>query len=97
MTGERDHDMRIFEKQAHRERRTEVGDILFDAIFDIANEAYIHQQKADKEEIDPRNWREWQQLFIEGQPITTESAEKETQDDTSEGCVLDSRELDDYL
>ena len=43
MTAERDHDMRIFEKQAHRERRTNVGEILFDAIFDIANEAYIHQ------------------------------------------------------
>lgn len=69
MTRERDHDMRIFEKQAHRERRTDVGEIIFDAIFEIANEAYIHQQKSDTEDLDPRNWREWQQLFIEGKQI----------------------------
>jgi len=59
MTKERDHDMRIFEKQAHRERRTDVGELLFNSIFEIANEAYIHQQKADTEDLDKRNWREW--------------------------------------
>jgi hypothetical protein len=42
MTRERDHDMRIFEKQANREKRTDVGEIIFNAIFEIANEAYIH-------------------------------------------------------
>lgn len=39
---ERDHEMRILAKQAHRERRNEFGAVLFDAIFEIANEAYIH-------------------------------------------------------
>jgi len=34
--------MRIVGKQAKRETRNEFGQILFDAIFDIANEAYIH-------------------------------------------------------
>lgn len=35
--------MRIVGKQAKRERRNDFGYVLFDAIFDIANEAYIHQ------------------------------------------------------
>lgn len=39
---ERDDEMRILEKQAHRERRNEFGAVLFDAIFEIANEAYVH-------------------------------------------------------
>jgi len=39
---ERDQEMRILGKQAHRERRNEFGSVLFDAIFEIANEAYIH-------------------------------------------------------
>lgn len=39
---ERDMEMRIISKQAHRERRNEFGQLLFDAIFDIANEAYVH-------------------------------------------------------
>lgn len=61
--------MRIVSKQAHRERRNEFGQVLFDAIFDIANEAYIHQQKSDSEEIDCRNWHEWINLFVEQMPI----------------------------
>lgn len=38
----RDEEMRIISKQAHHERRKEFGENLFDAIFDIANEAYVH-------------------------------------------------------
>ena len=47
---------------------------MIDAIFDIAHEAYIHQQKQDSDEIDPRNWHEWEQLFVEGAPIVGEKA-----------------------
>jgi hypothetical protein len=39
---DRDYEMRICDKQAHRERRNQFGAALFDAIFEIANEAYIH-------------------------------------------------------
>jgi hypothetical protein len=49
---ERDVEMRICEKQAHRERRNEFGAVLFDAIFEIANEAYIHKQESDSNDID---------------------------------------------
>lgn len=34
--------MRIVNKQAQRERRNEFGMAIFDAIFEIANEAFIH-------------------------------------------------------
>lgn len=66
---ERDDEMRIFAKQAQRERHNEYGAVLFDAIFEIANEAYIHQQKSDSPDIDSRNWHEWLQLFIDEMPI----------------------------
>lgn len=67
---ERDQEMRIAHKQSKREKRNGLGQILFDAIFDIANEAYVHQQKQDSEEIDPRNWHEWLQLFKNDMPVT---------------------------
>ena len=47
---------------------------MINAIFDIAHEAYIHQQKQDSDEIDPRNWHEWEQLFVDGASITGELA-----------------------
>ena len=42
---------------------------LMDRIFDIADEAYVHQQKLDSKEIDNRNWHEWMQLFKNDKPI----------------------------
>lgn len=65
----RDEEMRIVAKQAQRESRNEFGAVLFDAIFEIANEAYIHQQQSDSSDIDSRNWHEWLQLFIDQMPI----------------------------
>ena len=38
---------------------------MIDAIFDIAHEAYVHQQEHDSSEMDQRNWHEWQQLLAE--------------------------------
>ena len=38
-------------------------------MFDIADEAFKHQQTLDSAEIDPRNWHEWLQLFIDGLPL----------------------------
>ena len=37
---DRDFEMRIVQKQAQREKRTDFAKDLFDAIFDIADEAY---------------------------------------------------------
>ena len=39
---QRDEDMRVLSKKAQRENRNEFGAVLFDAIFEIANEAYNH-------------------------------------------------------
>ncbi len=77
---ERDEETRIVSKQAQRERRNQFGNAIFDAIFDIANEAFIHQQKHDSEELDPRNWHEWLQLFIDQLPIDGHEEKKDGSD-----------------
>lgn len=96
--------MRILGKQAHRERRNEFGASLFDAIFEIANEAYIHQQESDTNDIDSRNWHEWLQLFVEEMPIEgTLSKLAELSSEAQEPSIvdphekLDEMELVDYL
>lgn len=100
---ERDTEMRIVSKQAHRERRNEFGAVLFDAIFEIANEAYIHQQESDTNDIDSRNWHEWLQLFVEQMPIQgTLSKLADLKGNLEEATVgphknLDDMELVDYL
>ena len=38
----RDYEMRVVQKQEKREKRVNVGDELFNAIFEIANEAFLH-------------------------------------------------------
>jgi hypothetical protein len=66
---QRDEEMRVLSKKAQRENRNEFGAVVFDAIFEIANEAYNHQQMSDSPDIDSRNWHEWVQLFIDEMPI----------------------------
>lgn len=56
---------------------------MIDAIFDIAHEAYIHQQKQDLGENDQRNWHEWEQLFIEGSPIVLDAQSTQATDDVT--------------
>lgn len=73
--------------------------MLFDAIFEIANEAYIHQQEADSNDIDARNWHEWLQLFIDEMPIEGTLSKLAELDEIPEGPQekLDQMELVDYL
>jgi hypothetical protein len=56
----RDQVMRENDKEAKKLRQTVECQKMIDSIFDIAHEAYIHQQKQDSDQIDPRNWHEWQ-------------------------------------
>jgi len=56
---------------------------MIDAIFDIAHEAYVHQQKQDSGGIDDRNWHEWEQLFIEGAPIVGDAKSTQATDDVT--------------
>jgi len=67
----RTHEMRGFETQQKHKNRTELSSALMDAIFDIADEAYNHQQNLDSNsnDTDPRNWHEWTQLFEKNLPI----------------------------
>lgn len=69
----RDEFLREKDKEAKKLRQTNEAKKMIDAIFDIAHEAYIHQQKQDSDEIDPRNWHEWEQLFVQGAPIVQEA------------------------
>ncbi|CDW76374.1 sperm flagellar protein 2 [Stylonychia lemnae] len=99
---ERDQEMRIVHKQSKREKRNEFGYQLFDAIFDIANEAYIHQQKQDSEDIDSRCWHEWLQLFVADLPISKDDTmiERDFMQDSMKEVIsanLDQVELEDYL
>ena len=87
--------MREKDKEAKKLRQTVECQKMIDAIFDIAHEAYIHQQKQDSDQIDQRNWHEWQQLFIQGAPIVEEAS---TEASTSgETASKDHLELLDYL
>jgi hypothetical protein len=47
---------------------------MIDLIVDIAEDAYLFQQVNDAEEIDPRQWREWTQLFINNQSVKTKGS-----------------------
>lgn len=55
----RDQFTREKDKEAKKLRQTVECQKMIDAIFDIAHEAYIHQQKQDSDQIDQRNWHEW--------------------------------------
>ena len=73
----RDDFLREKDREAKRLRQTVECKKMLNAIVDIANEAYIHQQKQDSDEIDARNWHEWLQLFVEEKPITAAEAPTE--------------------
>jgi hypothetical protein len=67
---------------------------MVDAIFEIANEAYNHQQKQDSSEMDPRNLHEWLTAFVEGVPIlTVDDSSKQTEASSN----AEHFELVDYL
>lgn len=66
---EREADLRINKKQFNRQQKTETCLEMFNEIFEIANQAYILQQQSDTEEIDQRNWREWNKLFKQQESI----------------------------
>jgi hypothetical protein len=55
----RDDFLREKDKEAKKLRQTVECKKMIESILDIANEAYVHQQKQDSDDIDPRNWHEW--------------------------------------
>jgi hypothetical protein len=100
------------ERQAQRERKTEGAKQILNEIFEIANEAYIHEQKSDSNAIDPKNWKEWLDLFKEGYPVYANTSQEflshslidEEENSTAlpdsvKGAneMLDFKELSDFL
>lgn len=85
----KDRDRKVREKdlEAKKNEVTLIVREMVNGIFDIAHEAYVHKQKNDSSEVDPRNWREWEQLFSEGADT------KASSDETN----VDFLELKDYL
>ena len=59
-----------YEEMRKNHDHTALCKSLMDKIFDIADEAYKHQQRLDSQSIDPRNWHEWMQLFKADMPIS---------------------------
>ena len=108
----RNEEMYQYKDQAQTKSHTELCAKLLDQVFDIADEAYNHMQMRDAKEIDPRNWHEWQQLFLNDMPISdvlmnlAESIPQETGGENIEEAEtsvdssnkkLDELELVDYL
>ena len=108
----REVEMRGYEQDAKLKAHTELCAALLDRIIDIADEAYKHQQKIDSKDIDPRNWHEWMQLFINEKPIAnthdklarlvteetagTDSTKLEAEEDEA-NQKLDELEMIDYI
>lgn len=73
--AQRDNFLREKDREAKKLRQTVEAKKMMDAIFDIADEAFNHQQKQDADSIDFRNWHEWLQLFVQGTPICASKEE----------------------
>lgn len=67
--SQRMEEMGEYEEMRKNHDHTALCKNLMNKIFDIADEAYKHQQRLDSQEIDPRNWHEWMQLFKNDMPI----------------------------
>lgn len=74
--AQRDNFLREKDQEAKKLRQTVEARKMVEAIFDIADEAYNHQQKQDADSIDPRNWHEWLQLFVAGEPICDQARDE---------------------
>ena len=91
---EREDDLRINKKQSKRQIKTELCDMMMNEIFEIANQAYILQQKQDSEDIDDRFWREWMQLFKEETSIKQTFVEGKPDPDEDDDHVVDDAIVD---
>ena len=91
---EREQDLRINDKQMKRQNRTFRCSEMLNEIFEIANQAYIHQQKTDSEEIDDRNWREWMKLFKQSKSIRRTYVEGKPDPDEDDDKVVGQTQVD---
>lgn len=62
-------EIQIALRQKNRSNNTNKCKKMVELIVDIAEEAFVYQQTNDVEDIDPRVWREWTQVFINNQSV----------------------------
>ena len=65
----RKKDLEISQKQKQRNQNSNICRSMVDLIVDISDKAYEYQQINDVEEIDPRVWREWTNLFKNNESV----------------------------
>ena len=65
----RKKDLEISQKQKQRNQNSDICRSMVDLIVDISDKAYEYQQINDVEEIDPRVWREWTNLFKNNESV----------------------------
>ncbi len=100
---ERAENYTVARKQFKRNANAIACQEFFDLVFDLADEAFKHQQTLDSAELDPRNWREWTQLFVDKLPMAANSpityGTEKVKDQKLEiaNARLDYLELLDYL
>jgi len=75
----RKKDLEINQKQKQRNLNSDICKSMIDLIIDISDKAYEYQQINDVEEIDPRVWREWTNLFKNNESVLYKPPE-ETQE-----------------
>lgn len=71
----RQKDLEIALMQKRRSVNSDLCKKMVDLIVDIAEEAFVYQQLNDSEEIDPRVWREWTNVFINDQSVKNKTEE----------------------
>ena len=65
----RKKDLEISQKQKKRNLNSDICEKMINLIIDISDKSYEYQQINDVEEIDPRVWREWTNLFINNESV----------------------------
>ena len=75
----RKKDLEINQKQKQRNLNSDICKSMIDLIIDISDKAYEYQQINDVEDIDPRVWREWTNLFKNNESVLYKPPE-ETQE-----------------
>jgi len=72
----RKKDLEISQKQKQRNLNSDKCKSMIDLIIDISDKAYEYQQINDVEEIDPRVWREWTNLFKNNESVLYKQPEE---------------------
>ena len=73
----RKKDLEISQKQKKRNLNSDICEKMINLVIDISDKAYEYQQINDVEEIDPRVWREWTNLFINNESVLYKEPEEE--------------------